>query len=200
LALVLLAAVVVSAAPAEQTLGDSIRIVYVHVALTWAGLLGFVAAAGAGLGVLVTGRPTWVAWTQALGIVALVLFALGAGTSAIAAQFTWGGGFFAEPRSQVVLRILAVGVLVVIGGAWLPWPRVRAALVLGLVAYVAYALEVTPLTLHPRSPIASSSSAGIRAAFASLFVIFTLLGSWAAWRLQSAASRGSDRRQNASQR
>ena len=52
-ALLALAAVVVLSAPAARTLGDAMRVVYVHVALTWAGMLGLAVAALLGLGVLV---------------------------------------------------------------------------------------------------------------------------------------------------
>ena len=36
-------------APTEQTMGDAQRIVYVHVAVAWAGLLGFLVMAVTGL-------------------------------------------------------------------------------------------------------------------------------------------------------
>jgi hypothetical protein len=173
------------AAPAERTLGDAMRAVYVHVALTWSGMLGLAAAAVLGLGLLLTGRKGLAAWLQAVTIVALALLALGTVTSVVAANITWGGGFADEPRARTALRILAVAVIVSVGGSWLPWLRLRGALAVALLAYSGYALRSTPLLLHPRNPIAHSSSIGIQATFASLFVIFVLLGAWATWRLRA---------------
>jgi hypothetical protein len=184
-ALLALAVVTVWVSPAERTLGDAMRAVYVHVALTWAGMLGLAVAALLGLGVLVTGRHTWAAWLQAVTVVALGLLLMGTVTSAVAAYQTWGGGFADEPRAQTALRILAVAVIITVGGSWLPWLRVRGALAAGLLAYSAFALRATPLLLHPRNPIATSPSSAIQATFAVLFVIFALLGVWAAWRLRA---------------
>jgi hypothetical protein len=187
-ALLALAAVIVWIAPAERTLGGAMRVVYVHVALTWAGMLGLAVAALLGLVVMVSGRRSWAAWLQAVTSVALGLLLLGTATSAIAAYLTWGGGFADEPRAQTALRILAVAIIIVVGGGWLPWVRLRGALAAGLLAYSAFALRATPLLLHPRNPIATSPSSAIQATFAGLFVIFALLGVWAAWRLQARSA------------
>lgn len=177
--LLVAAAAIVMAAPAERTLGDAIRYVYVHVALTWAGLQGLAAAAGLGMLVLVRGGWRLALWMRTTGVVGLALFTLGTIISVAAAQATWGGGFLTEPRSQTALRLLALGVLVFAPRLWRPRPRVQAGLAIGYALLTALALGVTPLLLHPRSPINTSTSPGIRAAFASLAIIFTLLGGWA---------------------
>ena len=44
--LLTVAIIAICCVPTEQTMGDAQRIVYVHVAVAWLGLLGFVAVAG----------------------------------------------------------------------------------------------------------------------------------------------------------
>lgn len=48
-ACVMAGAALTALAPPERALGDGIRVVYLHVAFTWAGLTGFVAMAALGL-------------------------------------------------------------------------------------------------------------------------------------------------------
>ena len=51
--------------PAEKTMGDAQRILYVHVAVAWSGLWAFLVAAGAGAGYLVRRDLAWDHWSQA---------------------------------------------------------------------------------------------------------------------------------------
>jgi hypothetical protein len=191
--LVLAAAVIVVAAPAERTLGANIRYVYVHVALTWAGMLGLAVAAAMGVVVLMRPDRRLAAWLQTTGEVALVWMALGTFVSVVAAQATWGGGFLIEPRGQAVLRLLAVGVIAAVAGRWGARPRVQAALAISIAAYAAYSLGAAPLLLHPRNAIGSAGPGGIQATFASLTLIAGLLEVWTVRHLRGAASQGMTR-------
>ncbi|MFQ5752587.1 MAG: hypothetical protein ACE5HI_11375, partial [bacterium] len=44
------AAIMVWAAPLERTLGEGIKVVYIHVSLTWAGMLSFILTGIVGIG------------------------------------------------------------------------------------------------------------------------------------------------------
>lgn len=198
--LLALAAIVVWQAPDERTLGPAIKAVYVHVALSWVGLLGYGVAAG--LALVAIGRaafpsgagstheaPASLGWAEAVAAVGLSAFALSAAVSLVAARVTWGGFGLAEPRMRTALQILAVAGALAVLRSWAPaaaW-RWRAGLHVLLVAVAVWLLADTPLVLHPRSPILSSTSFGIQATFAGLTFIGLLLAAWSAWRLRPAA-------------
>lgn len=175
-------------APAERTLGDGIKWVYVHVALTWTGMTGLAAAAGLGVLLLITGRPRLALWTRQVGLLGLGFFALGWATSAVASQVNWGGIAWNEPRNQVNLQVLAAGVIVAVTSSWLNQPRWQGALYPLLLAWMLWAFAATPLILHPRSPIFTSASPAFAAAFLTAYALTTLaaLGLLAYWRLRPA--------------
>ena len=115
--LVALGAAVAALAPAERTLGDGIRWVYVHVGLVWAGTLALGVGAAGGVLLLVTGRAGLEGWVRAAGWAGLLAFALGVGFSMIAAHVNWGAVALEEPRMAASLRFLAVAAIVAVGGA-----------------------------------------------------------------------------------
>lgn len=174
LGLALLAAGVVAFSPVERTLGAGIRWVYVHVALTWTGLTGLALAAGVGGWVAATGRAAALPWARALLLVGLAFFAAGAAMSVLAAWVNWGGIALDEPRMTANLQILAAGVGVFLLAPGLRGPRWQGLALVGLLVFGWLALSFTPLVLHPRSPIATSTSPAIQATFAVLFALCAL--------------------------
>ena len=161
-------------APAERTLGDGIKWVYVHVALTWTGMTGLAVAALLGLIVLATGRPSLAAWARQCCLVGLGFFAAGWAMSAVASQVNWGGVAWDEPRNTVNLQVLAAGVIVVVAGAWLNRPRWHGLLFALLFGWMVWAFQATPLILHPSNPIFSADSPSFAAAFLGAYVLTTL--------------------------
>lgn len=175
------AAVVVVIAPPEQTLGEAIKYVYVHVALTWAGMLGIYLAGLLGLAVLLTARPSWRRWAQIVGWVGLGLFVLGGLGSALASVMTWGGIAWQEPRNLLMLNAIALGLVALILAAWVPWPRVSGGLIGLFAGYVAWAIPNSPRVLHPDNPIGTSTSLAIPLTFGGLTLLAIALGVWLVW-------------------
>ena len=181
----LLAAMVaiVFLAPAEKTLGETIRYVYVHVAFTRSGMFGFYAAGVFGLLLAVTAWPSLGFWTRILLWVSYLFFLLGGIASVFAQQQSWGGMMLAEPRNRTTLSVLAVGIIILILSGWMPWLRLRGLSYMALAAYVAWTLPRTPLILHPANAAGSSPSAVIRLVFPLLTLLAGLLGLWLVWYL-----------------
>ena len=182
--LLVLAALLVIAAPEEQSLGAGIKVVYVHVALTWTGMFGLTVMGLLGLGVLLSGHETLQRWAQTLGWVALAFFAAGFAMSAWAARINWGAMFWDEPRTQLAANVIALTVIVQIARTWsLP---VRLGGLLGMVpaGFMIYSVLTTELVLHPQSPILTSDSRGIQFAFFGLFALFTLAAGLVVWQLR----------------
>jgi hypothetical protein len=187
--LVAVVAVIVVVAPAEKTLGQGIKSIYVHVALTWTGMMGLLAAGVLGLGVVVTARPRWQHWSHILGWVAIAAFVGGLLMSMVAAQINWGGIFWAEPRAQMALRIVAMALIAQILATWVPNLRLRGVLHLLAAVYMLFTVWTTELVLHPQSPILTSDSRAIQLTFAVLFGLTALVALWAAWQFGRRRSR-----------
>lgn len=176
--LVAIALFIILVAPEEQTLGQGIRAVYIHVAFIWTGMFGLIAGGILGIVVATTGWKRVESWSQTLVWIALLLFAAGLGMSVVAARVNWGAVFWQEPRTNAALQVLAFGIIVQ-GLNTLPIPiRIKGALRSVPVLLMLWVTWRTPLVLHPRDPARSSSSAAIRWTFLSLFVIYTLGAAW----------------------
>lgn len=184
--LFLLLGLVVWQAPAELTLGQGIRTVYLHVGLTWAGLACFVAAALAGSGAVLTARPFWLRWMRLLGWTGVIMYGAGVGMSMIASQVNWGAVFLQEPRMAAALNGLAVAVVVQIAVSWLPQKRWIGILAIVLAVLLFWMNRQASLVLHPPNPIGSSPSQRIQAAFFVVFVLCSLIAAWVLWFLHRA--------------
>ncbi|HEV7733304.1 MAG TPA: hypothetical protein VGR62_14125 [Candidatus Binatia bacterium] len=188
LVLIGLLAVIILLAPAERTLGDGIRWVYVHVGLVWAGGLGLGIAAALGLGAVITNRAALGTWTLTVGRAGLAAFGLGIVFSMVAASVNWGAVSLWEPRMAASLRFLAVAVILQVVGGWAPSPRVTGLLAIGTAALLFLDVGGAPLVMHPRDPVRQASSSAIQATFAASFAIATSLLAWGIARTAPARS------------
>lgn len=173
LALALLGAVAWAAlAPSERSLGDGIRIVYLHVSATLAGLacLYGVGAVGA-VGVV---RPLGAVGTRLrfVWVAGLWTFALGFALSLVSATVSWGGIFWAEPRVRASLGVVAVGLLAPAVRAGLANRRLRDLVWPVSAVLIFVVLRTAALYVHPDHPIKSTTPLGIRGAFVAIFVLF----------------------------
>lgn len=161
-------------APAERQLGEGIRLVYLHVAATWAGLMGIYGAGLVGVAEAVAPGRVPRGWTEAFGRAGLTLFSLGFLISLASAQVSWGGILWSEPRLLASAGIVALGVLVswTLGGVGsarfvgLAWA--------GFAAASAVSLQTAGLFFHPDDPIGASTSDPIRWTFFGLFGLATV--------------------------
>ncbi len=169
--------------PQEATLGTGIRTVYVHVALTWTGMVGFVLAGLLGLAVLATANEKLARWMQTLGWIAFGFYVAGVAMSAIASKVNWGGVFWQEPRMMAAVNSMAVAAILLSVNLWVPWVRLRGLLQAAVPAIVAWITYSAPLVLHPRNPIFSSEATNIQLTFVFMFLLVASIGGWIVWRL-----------------
>lgn len=181
LAIIIAFVVLVLAAPPEKLLGEAIRYVYVHVALTRAGMWGFYAAGALGLVVTLTAKQRFQRWNQVLVWVSFALFLAGFIGSIFAQEASWGGLLLEEPRNRSSLSVMAVALIVLLLNEWIPWIRVKGLLYLLLAAFTAWIIPSTPLVFHPANAIGSSPSVMIRWAFFALTLLACLIGAWFVW-------------------
>jgi hypothetical protein len=182
LLLVILAAAVVlmSNAPHERTLGPGILPVYVHVSLTWAGMLFFILSAVLGVLVVFTGGKSWFSWLRPVFMTAYITYLAGFLVSLWASYVNWNGIPYREPRVLSALNAIVVTSVCAVLLLWL-----RRKWMAGIVAvipafFVMSAVQSTRLVLHPDNPI-RQAPAGIRNTFITMFGLVLLLSVWLVW-------------------
>lgn len=183
--ILLLSAVVVGMAPTERTLGDGIRVVYVHVALIWTGMLGLLLAGLLGLVLLLNPRRELARWLRPLGKVAFGFYLASSLVSLVAQQVNWGGISWNEPRTEAMLQILAAAMIVHILSAWVWDARIQGGLHALLGLFLIWSWQTTPLQLHPDNPVGTSTSATIPLVFYGLFALCALAATWLALHLRA---------------
>ena len=163
----LLATIILLLSPIEQTLGNGIRIVYLHVALIWVGMAGLLIAGLLGLIISAVPAATWLTWLRVTSWVAFGFFSVGAIISLVAEIVNWGAIFWSEPRTASILQILAVAVIIQITGSWLNHARLYGLLHAALAGFMVWSTGRAELVLHPDNPIGTSSSTCILATASS---------------------------------
>lgn len=176
--LAILAAILVLLAPGEQTLGSGIKSVYVHVALTWTGMIGILSAGLAGLAAAIFAKPSLQDWAHKIAWVAFAFFSAGLVMSIVAASINWGAIFWQEPRTNSALQILAAGLVVQVANSWSMSYRLKGTLNFVLAGFLIWLIQTTPLVLHPGNAARSTTSLAIRFTFFGLFVLSTLAAAW----------------------
>jgi hypothetical protein len=161
-------------APAERQLGDGIRLVYLHVSATWAGLMGIYGAGLLGVAALAVPSRIPDGWARALGGAGLVIFSVGFVVSLASAHVSWGGILWVEPRLLASAGIIALGSILSWTTQGVDAPRVTGMAWLGFAVVTSVSLQAAGLFFHPDEPIASSTSDAIRWTFFGLFGLATV--------------------------
>jgi hypothetical protein len=82
---------------------------------------------------------------------------------------------------MAALNGLAVAVIVLAANIWIPWVRLRGLLQAILPVIIFWLTASAPLLLHPRNPITTSDSLGIKLAFGGMFLLTAALAVWVVW-------------------
>lgn len=180
--LVLAAAAAVGLAPTEETMGHSQRVMYVHVAVAWLALLGFVVVAATGLLYLLKRELAWDDWSQAAAEVGWVCSSLTLATGSLWAHAAWGAWWTWDPRlvTSFVLWSLYGGYLLTRGRVDDPHGRARVAAVLAVLGVLDVPLVVMATrwfrALHPVAPtLEPAMRLALLLSFACFAVFATLL-------------------------
>jgi hypothetical protein len=173
--LTLLLLIGVGLAPAEARLGNLVKLVYVHGALVWTGLLSFTSAGVLGLVALVVRRPALYRGTRAAGTAALIVWIFYIISSMAVTGLTWGQLIaWNEPRVRATGLILVAAVVLAIV-AWLVDHDGFTAVVnmiMGVVPWVM--VRQAGVIRHPVDPIGGSGSAAIQGFY--LLIVITVAG------------------------
>ena len=191
-------------APAESRLGSVVKLVYIHGALVWAGLLTFSVAGALGLVALLlrltgpsTGRAApWLRGAQAAGLAALLVWIVYALSSMAVTGLTWGQLIaWGEPRVRATAAILVASLVlnVVVRVVDHPDLTALAHLLMGVAPWVV--VNRAQAIRHPVDPIGGSSSTSIQGFYLLIVVTVAALAlTLVAW-LWAGAELESDQQQ-----
>jgi hypothetical protein len=200
--LLLLLAVWIVLAPAEARLGQVVKLIYVHGALVWAGLLTFGLAGLLGLVALLLRHvirkraAAWYRGTRAAGLAALVVWIVYTLSAVLVTGLTWGQWIaWGEPRvratGMILLAAVAAAVAVRLVDQWDFTAMVNVAL--GIAPWIV--VNRVEAVRHPVNPIGGSGSAAIQGFY--LLIVLTVSGLAAtliAWLWAGVELAGHDRK------
>jgi heme exporter protein C len=151
-------------APLEATMNYVQKIFYFHIANAWVGMLGFIAAAVAGVIYLVKHEQKWDIIELAAVEISLVFFLIAIIAGSIWARPTWGAYWTWEPRltTAAILEMVYIAYLLLRQGIDDPDRRARFSAVYTLVGAISVPITFFSIrlfrTIHP-VVIGSNSSA-----------------------------------------
>lgn len=178
--IVILQTVILWQSPEEKTIGIGIKPVYLHVSLTWTGMILLLITAFLGLVVLLKGTEKVASWHRTFLLSALWFYGAGFLISMYASWLNWGGIPFQEPRIQGALNVLVSA-----GAVWLLREILTSHRIQGVLGWIPLAFMLTAgrssrVVLHPDNPVASSPLS-IRLTFLLMFGLAILLSGWFIW-------------------
>ncbi|HHY57964.1 MAG TPA: hypothetical protein GYA08_21305 [Chloroflexi bacterium] len=169
--------------PPEQTLGNVIKVIFLHGALVRVALLVFAAAGALSLGFLLTRRNAWYAWAMAAQKGAVLLWIVYALTSSLSTWLSWGEWIaWDEPRVRASVHVLWFSVACLLLVVWMG-NRLFAAVVNLVVTGVTWTLiRGAAIIRHPFDPIGASGSETYQALYwvmvAALLLLTGLVLRW----------------------
>jgi len=172
-------------APAERTLGDIAKLVYVHGALVRTAILLFAISLPVNIVVIASNSRSWASWGIGLGWVAAGVWWLHALFSPIPTYAAWGIAVaWYEPRTRFTFVLAGLALVVVVVEQLVRNRRFSAAVMALLAGLTLYLTPQLDLVQHPLDPIGSSSAAAIRVSYTALLLASAAMGGvltvWAA--------------------
>jgi hypothetical protein len=170
-------------APAETRLGNLVKLVYVHGALVWtgllcfsvAGLLGLVALSEHYLAGLAERSAAWYRGTASAGLASLVVWIVYVVSSMAVTGLTWGQLIaWNEPRVRATGLILLAAIVVYVVSKLVDHRDFTAVvnILMGIVPWMV--VRQAEVIRHPVNPIGGSGSAAIQGFY--WLIVLTVVG------------------------
>lgn len=189
--LIILAVTLAFFAPEEKTLGSNIRLIYLHAAVTWVGLILFIASGLLGLlyfvGSIFPGegsrfKNSMANWSSAGQTTATLFWVAHLTLGAIGAYIIWGGTWWDEPRLKIAALILLMAIVTLLIRLMVENKSLWAGLNLTFPILTYLLLWKTGKLFHPDNAFAASDSFSIKL-FAALITLTFILVAITAMRL-----------------
>ncbi len=157
-------------APEEATMGEVQRVFYFHIATAWVGMLGFLAAAVAGIVYLVKHDPQWDIIEVAAVEVSLVFFLITILLGSIWARPVWNTWWTWDPRltTAAITELIYIAYFMLRAGIEDPDRRARFGAVYTLIGSISVPITFFAIrlvrTIHP--VVIGSGDPGAQGTFA----------------------------------
>ncbi len=154
-------------APLEAVMGLVQKVFYFHVANAWVGMLGFIAAAAAGIAYLVTKNPRWDVVEVSAVEISLVFFIIAIITGSIWAYPAWNTWWTWDPRltTSAIMALVYMAYMLLRQGIDDPDKRARFGAVYTLLGSLSVPLTFFSIqlfrTIHPRVVDGGSAAFGM---------------------------------------
>ncbi|MDW7675336.1 MAG: hypothetical protein SCK28_12465 [Bacillota bacterium] len=167
--------IILIVAPAEKTLGESVKLVYLHGAVTKASFYLFYLTALAGTIYLFTQRDKVYVFMFICQKITTLYWIIGFIVSTIAMGVIWESFYWQEPRF-----IMFVGIAILAGAnLLLSTAKLNNNIIAGfnifLAAIVWYLSKIVGRIMHPIDPIGTSTSQSIKMYYLALIVVILLM-------------------------
>ncbi|MCP4537336.1 MAG: hypothetical protein GY832_09330 [Chloroflexi bacterium] len=164
-------------APAEQTLGQAVKLVYLHGALVRTAMLIFTIALPVNLVALFRGQENWTAWGKALVWGAAAIWLAHTLFSMITTYVTWGIAIaWFEPRTRFTFGVAGASVICIAAAHLVDHTRFSSLVFVILSGLVMSMLPRLGFIQHPLDPIGTSPSNAIRAFYTAILLVTLILG------------------------
>ncbi len=172
--------------PAEETLGQVVKLVYLHGALVRTAMFIFAVSLPVNLAAAIQGPGAWTAWGKALAWTAILVWLAHTLFSMVTTYAAWGVFVaWGEPRTRFTFSLAAIAVIIA-GVAYMVGNARFSALALAALAGLTLGLLPGPdIVQHPLDPIGSSPSGTIQAFYAAILVVSLAIGGLLAVWLQA---------------
>ena len=164
--LIIAALMVFFYAPVERVMGLVQKVFYFHVATAWVGMLGFLAAAVAGVLYLIKGNPKYDLAGLAAVEISLVFFFVAIIMGSIWARPIWNTWWTWDPRltTATIVELIYAAYMMLRQGIEDPARRARFGAVYAILGFVSVPLTFASIhllrTIHPVVVGADSGSGG----------------------------------------
>ncbi len=158
--------------PEEKTLGENVRIVYLHGAWVLTAEAALALAGFLGLFGILFRRERLHRWSAALGRTGIVFWVIYLPLSLWAMQANWNGLFLSEPRFRIALIFAVTGVLLQVGLALLARPVFTSLANVLFFAALWITLRQADYVMHPPpSPIFESGILSLQLFFVGVIFL-----------------------------
>jgi hypothetical protein len=178
--IVLLQISILIVSPEERIIGAGIKPVYLHVSLTWTGMILLALTGFLGLILIVFPNTGFAKWHKILFLTGLGFYAVGFFVSMVASLVNWGGIPFQEPRIRGAINVLVAGTAAWILSELVTNIRIKGFASIFPLTFIFFTGRSSRMVLHPDNPV-SSSPMGIKTTFLTMFGLALLLSAWAIW-------------------
>ncbi len=178
-------------APAERTLGQKIKLIYLHGALVRTAMALLAISFPLNVIALVRSHPRWLNWGKAFFGAAAIIWLMHTLFSMVTTRVTWGVWIaWFEPRTRFTFILASALIIAVVTTYVISDDRFTAFVFAVLAGTTLALLPQLGVIQHPLNPIGTSPSAQIKEFYVAILLVSLALGGLLVIWLQSKLTTG----------